>query len=113
MTSLSCCSAGTCCWKRCTAVVMRVLVSADATFADASEPLASATDGRHRVARRSADERADEHVAGVVDADVDLRIGDRRRQDPQREVHGNETVPGRGGERERRGGVPGGERGRD
>ena len=51
-------------------------------------------------------DRADDHVAGVVDAGVDPGVGDGRGQQPDRHGQDREVAADGVGEGERRGGMP-------
>ena len=68
---------------------------------------------RRELRERRADQGAGQHVARVVHAGVDARIADQRRERAQRDGGRRRHVADAGRERERAGGVPGGERARD
>lgn len=68
----------------------------------------SAARPRRRTREQDAEKRSDEDVAGKVDAGVDARVADRRREDPQRDGEARPGAAGRRGEREARRRVPDG-----
>ena len=67
---------------------------------------------RRELRERGADQGAGEHVAGVVHAGVDARVGDQRGERAQRDGGRRRHVADAGREREGGGGVPGGKRAR-